>query len=581
MIICGLKLTHDGAIALIDNGELIFSYEMEKLNNNARFSDLLDLNLHFLASVLEENDYKLEDIDKIVIDGWGENVSEEMRLENDAPAFFAKIRDFSNKEFEIEFGRYGMYVKDENVLDVQSFSYENDDFSYNSYLHVSGHIMGAYCTSPFAERKEDSYILVWDGGMFPQCFFFNASTKTIDNLGSIFHIKGDSYASFASNYKPFIDFEKGGLSIAGKVMAYIALGKCIPEVLEYFKEVFNKNEEEILDKKITNLSNLLGKSISLLKEFVIYGEINGIEAVDLMATYHVFLQDVLLEKLAYLVEQHPENKRNICLVGGCALNIKWNSHIRNSGVFEEIWVPPFPNDSGSAIGTACCEMVKNTDTLALKWDVYKGPNLNKFNDNIESWINIDCSIKELAFIIHKFDEPIIFLNGKAELGPRALGNRSILSAPVSPTMKSVLNKVKGREDYRPVAPICIVENAPEVFSPGTPDPYMLYDHKVKEDWVGKIPAITHLDGTARLQTVSAKSNPEVYSLLQEYKKLSGVPLLCNTSANHNGKGFFPDVKSVMDWGKVNAIWSEGKIYVKKGESIHLKSELFEVLEKPY
>ncbi|WP_459209771.1 carbamoyltransferase N-terminal domain-containing protein [Aquimarina rhabdastrellae] len=581
MIICGLKLTHDGAIALIDNGKLIFSYEMEKLNNNTRFSDLLDLNLQFLASVLADNDYKIEDIDKIVIDGWGEDISEEMELENDAPVFFTKIKDFTNKDFEIEFGRYGMYVRDENVLDVQSFSYEKNNFSYNSYLHVSGHIMGGYCTSPFAQRNEDSYILVWDGGMFPQCFFFNAATKTIDNLGSIFHIKGDSYASFASNYKPFINFEKGGLSIAGKVMAYIALGKCIPEVLEFFKTSFNKNEEEISNDKITDLSGLLGKSIGLLKEFVIYGEINGIEAVDLMATYHIFLRDILLEKLTDLVSKYPDNKRNICLVGGCALNIKWNSHIRNSGVFEEIWVPPFPNDSGSAIGTACCEMVKNTNTLALKWDVYKGPNLKKFNDTIESWISIDCSIKELAFIIHKFDEPVIFLNGQAELGPRALGNRSILSAPVSPTMKSILNKVKGREDYRPVAPICIVEDAPDVFSPGTPDPYMLYDHRVKEDWVDKIPAITHLDGTARLQTVSEESNPEVYLLLQEYKKLSGVPLLCNTSANHNGKGFFPDVKSVMDWGKVNAIWSEGKIYVKKGESIYLKSELFEVLEKPY
>lgn len=581
MIICGLKLTHDGAIALIDNGKLIFSYEMEKLNNNARFSNLLDLNFQFLDSILTENGYKLEDIDKFVIDGWGEDITEGMDIGKDAPIFFTKIKDFSNKEFEIEFGRYGMLVKNENVLEEQSFSYEESNFSYNSYLHVSGHLMGAYCTSPFAEKEEDSFVLVWDGGMFPQCFFFNAASRTIENLGPIFHIKGDSYASFASNYKPFINFEKGGLSIAGKVMAYIALGNCIPEVLDFFKDTFDKNEEEILKGQITDLKTLIEKSINLLKEFVIYGEINGVEPVDLMATYHVFVQDILLEKLKHLIEQYPANKRNLCLVGGCALNIKWNSHIRNSGLFEEIWVPPFPNDSGSAIGAACSEMVKNTDTLALKWDVYRGPFLKEFKHENEAWIKMECSIKELANIIHKFNEPIIFLNGRAELGPRALGNRSILSAPVSPTMKSVLNKVKIREDYRPVAPICIVEDAPNIFSPGSPDPYMLYDHRVKEEWVDKIPAITHLDGTARLQTVSAQDNPEVYSLLQEYKELSGVPLLCNTSANHNGKGFFPDVKSVIEWGKVNAIWSEGEIYVKKGERIHLESELFKVLEKPY
>ena len=108
--------------------------------------------------------------------------------------------------------------------------------------------MGAYCTSPFAANNEDSFVLVWDGGMFPQCFYFNASTKKIDNLGPIFHIKGDSYASFASNYHPFTNFEGEGLSIAGKVMAYIALGECVPEILEFFKDTFNKNEGEILRK---------------------------------------------------------------------------------------------------------------------------------------------------------------------------------------------------------------------------------------------------------------------------------------------------------------------------------------------
>ncbi|GAA4271396.1 carbamoyltransferase N-terminal domain-containing protein [Aquimarina gracilis] len=580
MIICGLKLTHDGAIALIDNDKLIFSYEMEKLNNNPRFSSLLDLDLRFLASVLNEHGYKIENVDKFVIDGWGEYNEETAGKENDAASFFTKIKDMLGREFEIEFGKYGMLVKDEDVLEQQSFSYLSNDFDYNSYLHISGHLMGAYCTSPFAKNKEDSFVLVWDGGMFPQCFYFNATTRKIDNLGPIFHIKGDSYASFASNYNPFTNFEGEGLSIAGKVMAYIALGKCIPEVLSFFKDTFNKNEGEILTDKITDLKTLINRSTNLLKEFVIYGEINDVKPVDLMATYHVFLQEILLVKLKGLVDRYPMQKKNLCMVGGCALNIKWNSAIRNSGMFEDVWVPPFPNDSGSAVGAACCEMLKHTEELALDWNVYSGPFLNEFQDN-DLWTSVDCAIPELARIIHEFNEPIIFLNGRAELGPRALGNRSILSAPVSTTMKGVLNKIKGREDYRPVAPICIVEDAPQIFSPGTPDPYMLYDHKVRDQWIDKIPAITHLDGTARLQTVSEQDNPEVYGLLQEYKKLSGVPLLCNTSANHSGKGFFPDVQSVMDWGKVNAIWSEGKIYVKKGEKIHLESELFKMLEKPY
>lgn len=578
MIICGLKLTHDGAIALIDNNELVFSYEMEKLNNNVRFSNLLDLDLRFLSSVLKEHEYQLEDIDKFVIDGWGESIEGNTDLENDAPTFLTEIKDALGSKFKITLGKYGMLIKNENVLEEQSFSYKNNNFEYNSYLHISGHIMGAYCTSPFANKKENSFILVWDGGMFPQCFYMDASTGTIENLGAIFHIKGDSYASFASNYKPFTNFEGEGLSIAGKVMAYIAKGNCVLEILEFFKNVFAKNEEEIQKTENIDLRGLIERSTNLLKDFVIYGEINEIAPVDLMATYHIFLQDVLLEKLEDLVKSYPEYENNLCIVGGCALNIKWNSKIRNSNLFKAIWVPPFPNDSGSAIGTACCEMIKHSDSLALKWEVYKGPFLKEFALENELWIEGDCSIKELAYIIHEFNEPIVFLNGRAELGPRALGHRSILSAPVSSSMKRALNTVKNRENYRPVAPICIEEDAADIFIPGTPDPYMLYDHSIKAEWIGKIPAICHLDNSARLQTINANNSPLVYALLREYKALSGIPLLCNTSANHKGKGFFPDVKSAIEWGKVNAVWSNGKIYAKRQGEIHLQSKLFEAIE---
>jgi carbamoyltransferase len=107
------------------------------------------------------------------------------------------------------------------------------------------------------------------------------------------------------------------------------------------------------------------------------------------------------------------------------------------------------------------------------------------------------------------------------------------------------------------------EDASQIFSPGYPDPYMLFEHRVREEWKDQVPAICHLDGTARLQTVNRKENAFIYELLTEYKKLSGIPLLCNTSANFNGSGFFPDVKSVMEWDKVNFIWSAGKLYFKK------------------
>ena len=181
----------------------------------------------------------------------------------------------------------------------------------------------------------------------------------------------------------------------------------------------------------------------------------------------------------------------------------------------------------------------------------------------------------MAEILHVFDEPMVHISDRAELGPRALGNRSIIAPAVNPSMKVRLNQVKNREEYRPVAPICMEEEAAAIFSPGNSDPYMLFDHKVKPEWMDKVPAICHIDGTARLQTISRDSNPRVYELLAAYKELSGVPVLCNTSANYSGKGFFPDVESVIKWDKVNMVWSNGKLYAKRGSEVQLKATIFE------
>jgi carbamoyltransferase len=127
-------------------------------------------------------------------------------------------------------------------------------------------------------------------------------------------------------------------------------------------------------------------------------------------------------------------------------------------------------------------------------------------------------------------------------------------------MKDLLNKVKGREYYRPVAPICLEEFAPDIFEPGTRDPYMLFNHAVRAHWADRIPAVIHLDGTARLQTVNSDDSPVIEAVLREYHRLSGIPVLANTSANLNGRGFFPDAASAMSWGRVDTVWSDGIMY---------------------
>jgi carbamoyltransferase len=130
-------------------------------------------------------------------------------------------------------------------------------------------------------------------------------------------------------------------------------------------------------------------------------------------------------------------------------------------------------------------------------------------------------------------------------------------------MTTFLNTVKGREAFRPIAPICLEGRAAEIFEPGTPDPYMLFEHVVRPDWRGRVPAIVHRDGTARLQTVADEEPGHLGRLLRAYARLSGIPVLCNTSANFNGCSFFPDAGSAMRWGRVRFVWSDTRLYTRE------------------
>lgn len=559
MIICGINLTHDGAISLIDGTDLVFSYECEKFSNNKRHSpfilDLLDIN-----NILAQHGYSLEKIDRFVLDGWGEN----WLLPEVEEKEYTISASLGSKWENVRVSRYGHLLADENVLESIDFRLEKSGLEYRSYMHISGHIFGAYCTSPFAKQNASSFVLVWDGAMTPQLFHFDPRSKKIRNCGSLFPVLGSIYTLFPHEYEPF-NFEPLSLSIAGKAMAYVAVGKPSFDVIGEFRRILSKIIDENRDLPQTPLlaaiitKTLIGK----VKE---YGVRHNIEHADMIASFHYFFQDLLVSSLAERIKRIDLRDELLCFAGGCALNIKWNSALRDAGIFDQIWVPPFPNDSGSAIGAGCCELVASGTEPALEWSVYRGPDIGKIGSINQTWQTALCSPRELADILHKTGEPILFLHGRAELGPRALGNRSILAAPTLYRTKNILNQLKFREDYRPIAPVCMQEDAPEVFDPGTPDPYMLFEHKVRDAWREKIPAVCHLDGTARLQTVTQQQNPHLYDVLVQYKQLSGIPLLCNTSANHKGAGFFPNLESAMDWGRLKRIWSNGYLYSRSEDA---------------
>lgn len=554
MRICGIKLRHDGAIALVEDGRLVFCVELEKWGNNRRYQ-AID-NLDAIVVALAEHGRDPRDVDQFVVDGglWREG----FQVLSGAEPLTLKWAPYVERHAE------GLLTSSDGF----NLMLDGRFFPYKSYPHVTGHLASAYCTSPFAKAGQSAFCLVWDGIIFPRLYYVDPCGARF--IECLFPLIGQAYAAAGEHFGPYTNRSSwDDLSVAGKLMAYIALGSPDEGIITVFRELYEErfaadaeharryHAESSVEPSLAAIHGFFHASALRLK---------AKRPEDVLASFHFFLEHLLIREMTSVLQRHSgfPGSRNLCIAGGCGLNIKWNSALRATGLFDAVWVPPFPNDSGAAIGAACSAMAADRGFVPLEWSVYSGPALKR-SDVPSEWEAAPCSMRELATILAS-NKPVVFLAGCAELGPRALGGRSILAAATWAGMKDYLNDIKLREHFRPVAPICLADRAPDIFSPGTPDPYMLFDHETRAEWRDKIPAVVHLDGSARLQTIPRTSQHKVGELLVEYEKLTGIPLLCNTSANHHGRGFFPDVASACRWGRVEYIWSDGLLWTKKAHN---------------
>jgi carbamoyltransferase len=551
MIICGLKLSHDAGVAVIDGQRLVFSIELEKLSNHKRYSEIGDLRA--IEEILKTEGIDLADIDSFVVDGWwttGEDRAPSIATAQWGTGVTVPVAPYTSDDAS------------DGLL--HRFTFDGVpggplQRGYASYSHASNHALGSYCTSPFAARGEAALVLAWDGGMLPRLYRVSPAPLSVGYLGQVLPMMGDTFSYLCKELEPFAagfesvsDEEYGQrlLEVPGKAMAYAALGSSRQEAFPVFQKLL-----DTVHPMSFGLS--LGEAVAARRAELF----DGMSSADLIASFQDYVGQQLRQSLTALVGGARDKlPRGICLSGGCALNIKWNSVLRDSGLFDEIWVPPFPNDSGAALGTACCELIRETGQAALEWNVYSGPRLLP-SQPAPGWASRPCTEHEVAAILQEHDGPVVVLDGRAELGPRALGNRSLLATATDASMKDRLNEIKGRAAYRPVAPICVESQASEVFEPGNADRHMLFEHRLRQGWAARIPAIVHLDGTARLQTIdSATAGTAASRILAEYWRLTGIPVLCNTSANLAGHGFFPDVETATRWGQARYVWSAGTLY---------------------
>jgi len=272
------------------------------------------------------------------------------------------------------------------------------------------------------------------------------------------------------------------------------------------------------------------------------------------------LQLVLEETVLELVNwfQRETGEENLCLAGGVALNCVMNAKLRDKSKFKNIWVQPASGDAGTAVGAAIwtdLQENKSEKKTYVMPHAYYGPDYE--DEEIEKFLNwVKVPYRKMSDVAEETADMLVqnkiigWFQGRMEFGPRALGSRSILASPIHPSMQQRLNEVKDREDFRPVAPVVLEEDAPEWFEGAEQSPFMLFVYHVKKDKEDKIPAVRHVDGTARIQTVNENQHPRYYQLLNAFKQKTGVPVLVNTSFNTLGK---PIVCTPRD--AVECFWS--------------------------
>lgn len=256
-------------------------------------------------------------------------------------------------------------------------------------------------------------------------------------------------------------------------------------------------------------------------------------------------EKVLLERARWLRE--TTGAKNLCLAGGVALNCVANGKLARESGFENVWIQPAAGDDGIAIGCAYyghLEIQKKPRTFVMNHAFlgvkYKNEDVQKATSKGLARIGTRRTISndicaDTAKVLAE-GKVIGWFQGRSEFGPRALGNRSIIADPRTPEMKDILNKrVKHRQPFRPFAPIVLFERAKEIFEGDEDSPYMLIAKRVRPEWRDKIPAIVHVDGTARVQTVRQENNDALYRLLKAFEALTGVPVLVNTSFNIKGQ----------------------------------------------
>ena len=513
---------HDGAIAFLQDARLIISIEAEK-DSHYRYSAVSITGALDVIGEIEE----LPDV--ICMGGWWPRDHHEFlygSLDN------AGYRGVSNTNAIVRQGRF--------------FRGRVDYFSSS---HERSHILCAFGMSTFA-KGTPCYALVWEGEI--GAFYEIDSELNITLVADVLNQPGNRYGLLYGLADP--TFPKDGpyprSSDAGKLMALASFA--------------NRSTPSADEKKL--LGFLLDgpfQKLSAYKDLEKAPHFNvGLDDPE-FRNFSGIYSDAIFDVFYQFARTNLPKKQPLVIEGGCGLNCDWNTKWKDTCLFSDVFVPPVANDSGSAIGTAIDAQFRFTGNPKIEWDVYSG-----------LIFRADGSLDRGKYDIHDMDydkvadmlanELILgWVSGRYEIGPRALGNRSILAAPFRDSTRIRLNEIKQREQFRPIAPVCLRDDAEKWFGCSHESPYMLFTHR---STTNALAAVTHVNGTARIQTVTSATNKSLHDLLVAFKARTGYGVLCNTSLNFKGKGF---INNIVDLGAyavehgLDGFVVEGRAYLLK------------------
>jgi carbamoyltransferase len=547
MIILGINAYHPNAsAAIVVDGKLIAAVEEERFN---RVKYAAGLPVEAVRFCLAQAGVTLGQVDHVVIprDPWA-RVGTKLRFALRMPRFAMNRTKVMARSAGIK----------EDLADGLGVSRESFRAQFHRIEHHRAHLASTFHVSPF----DTAAVLSADGlGDFASAMWASGEGTNVRQLGSVVfpHSLGIYYTAL-SQYLGFLrfgdEFKVMGLAAYGEPAYMDAFRKIVHTHptnffrlnLDYF---IHQREGADMTWKDAGKTPVISPMFSSQLEKLLGPARKPDQPVekrhrDIAASLQARLEEVLLAHIAALAKS--TGQKNLCLAGGVAFNCVANGKIFDASSFERVYVQPAAGDAGLAVGAAYAvyhEVLGNPRTFTMEhagWGPGFAPQdvarLIAARNVANGDLKIDEFPEELMLqetAKHIAAGKVIgWFQGRAEWGPRALGNRSILADPRRADMKDILNqRIKHRETFRPFAPSVIEEATGEFFERTDPSPFMTFAYPVRPEKRSVIPAPTHVDGTARLQTVSRQHHPLYWRLIREFGNQTGVPVLLNTSFNEN------------------------------------------------